>query len=334
MDTVLFHNMIPDRPELSLALGTSNMLPNSAFRKPRQPSRTRLGLPITIDAHGMNATVLACADTGAEVNVMSDDLARSLGFQYETNAERKEFMMANGQVVESIGQCFAPCSFGVEMDVTVAMSCMFYVLQQVASPIIMGMAFLEKTKTMTEHRERLVRVPRPVFQALSVRAMDRPRQLLVCGLNEKAILATLDSGSEIDLISPRFALEHGYEVLPGEYAIELADGSIAMTSGFASVTLSVSSPNSSLSAHKSQTTTDFYLLKNLFHDVIVGEDSQTELEIFTRHQHAIVPSSDVFGPLGLNLIRLLGPADRMLSWIRNRFRREQGLSEGWNSIIP
>ena len=302
------------------------MLPDSAFRQPRQP-KTRLGLPITIDSHGKNATVLACADTGAEVNVMSESLARALDYTYDANATKKEFVLANGKIVESIGELYAPCSFGVETDIVTAMSCMFYVLQQVAGDMIMGLAFLEKTKTMTEHRQRLVRVPRHAFQALSVCAIDRPQQLLRCDMKNQTTLVTMDSGSEIDLMSPQLAFDRGYEILPGEFEIELADGSIATTKGFTSVTLTVSSPTQHMRM-RSQATADFYLLDNLFHEVIVGQDTQEELRVFKHHQDAIVQASEVFGPLGLNLIRLLGRADRMISWVKDKFRRRQDRTDG------
>ena len=70
----------------------------------RRPKKTRLGLPITIHQQGILATVLACADTGADVNIMSAEVAKTLGYsEYDALPEKKEFALANGKLVEAIG---------------------------------------------------------------------------------------------------------------------------------------------------------------------------------------------------------------------------------------
>jgi hypothetical protein len=142
--------------------------------EPRRPGKTRLGLPITLHNQDVLATVLACADTGADVNIMSDDVAKTLGYsEYNVLPERKQFTLANGKIVEAIGQIESVCSFGTETESLATMTCIFYILLKAATPIIMGLDFLEQTKTMTEHRDRLVRVPRPAYQALSVCSLDK-----------------------------------------------------------------------------------------------------------------------------------------------------------------
>ncbi|OAL49311.1 hypothetical protein IQ07DRAFT_76971 [Pyrenochaeta sp. DS3sAY3a] len=266
----------------------------------RKPAKTRLGLPITLHAPDTLATVLACADTGADVNIISNDLA---------------FALANGKIVEAFFQINALCSFGIETEVSFSMQCAFYVLHKVATPIIMGMGFLAETKTMTEHRERLVRVPRPAFQALSVRSINKPQTLLACQLDRLGTLATADSGAEIDLMSSSFASERGFIVHDGEEKIEMADGSIAITSGVVQVQLAITDINQLKSKVAS---VDFFLLDNLVHDLIVGEDSLEELEVFTTNRHALVDAPIKYGPLGLNRIRHLGAIDRITKWIKNK----------------
>ncbi|KAF1836972.1 hypothetical protein BDW02DRAFT_577552 [Decorospora gaudefroyi] len=290
------------------------------FIKARRLAKTRLGLPITLHKHGVLATVLAYADTGADVNIMSDDLAKSLGYtNYKTLPAKKQFALANGKIVEAVGQVESTCSFGVETELSVSMTCLFYILSKAATPIIMGLSFLEQTKTMTEHMERLVRVPRPAFQALSVCSIDRPRNLLTCKLDRKEALATPDSGSEVDLISPSFASERGFAIFPEEEAIELADGSRAITTGFVRAEISIvpaESPDSFDS--RSIVTVDFFVLDNLAHDLIIGEDSLEELKVFTHHQHALIPAPTGSRLLGINRIRYLGAVDRVFSWIKKK----------------
>jgi hypothetical protein len=291
--------------------------------KARTPGKTRLGLPITLHKEGVMATVLSCADTGADVNIMSDELAKTLGYTtYDTLSDKKQFALANGKLVEAVGQIESTCSFGVETESSETLTCMFYILLKAATPIIMGLDFLEQTKTMTEHRERLVRVPRPAFQALSVCAIDRPRNLLACELDRRETMATPDSGSDIDMMSPYFASERGLKVHLEEDAIELADGSIATTTGFvrAEVSIDGSKAFNPYTHLKSIATVDFFVLDSLAHDLIVGEDSLEELRVFTEHQHALVPAPHNSAPLGLNRIRYLGAVDRIVSWIKKKIK--------------
>jgi len=297
--------------------------PASIPTRAHRPRKPRLGLPITLHKQGVLATVLACADTGADINIMSDEVAKTLGYsEYDALPEKKEFALANGKLVEAIGMVESVCSFGVETESLLTMTCAFYVLLKAATPIIMGLSFLEQTKTMTEHRERLVRVPTPALQALSVCSIDKPRWLLSCELNHRETLATPDSGSEIDLISPSFAAERGLTVYPGEEAIQMADGSIAITAGFVRVDMAVASSNASSpkSHQKSFITVDLLLLDSLSHDIIVSEDSLEELEVFTEHSSALVPAPQDSGPLGINRIRHLGAIDRIVSWVKKMIR--------------
>jgi len=313
-------------PDTGRSIEASSPLPlphASIPTRGQRPRKPRLGLPITLHKQGVLATVLACADTGADVNIISDEVAKTLGYsEYDALPEKKEFALANGKLVEAIGLIESVCSFGIETKSLLTMTCAFYVLLKAATPIIMGLSSLEQTKTMTEHRERLVRVPTPALQALSVCSVDKSRWLLACELNQRETLATPDSGSEIDLISPSFAAERGLTIYPGEEAIQLADGSIAITAGFVRADMAVAPINASgpRSHQKSYITVDLLLLDNLSHDLIVSEDSLEELQVFSEHSSALIPAPQDSGPLGINRIRHLGAIDRIVSWVKNMVR--------------
>jgi hypothetical protein len=254
---------------------------------------------------------------------MSDEVAKILGYlKYDELAEKKQFTLANGQLVEAIGQIESVCSFGTETDSLATMTCVFYILLKAATPIIMGLDFLEQTKTMTEHRDRLVRVPRPAYQALSVCSLNKPRRLLTCELDSKHTLATPDSGSEIDLMSPSFAYERGLKVYPGKEIIELADGSMSVTTGFVRTNLAIIPTDVPYlsTTPRSYVTVDFFLLESLSHDLIIGEDSLEQLQVFTNHQSALVCLPDGSGPLGLNRIRHRGAIDLIISWIKKKIK--------------
>lgn len=354
-EKLLLHHMASSNPNMVLALGTPlndgmddiddqgsdwpypSRFDKSPFKfrsiteatrpaRTREAKRTRLGLPITVNPRGAAATVFACADTGADVNIMSETLAQALGFrEYETKYGRKKFRLANGKVVESVGQVWSPCAFGAETDNSVSMACIFHVLTKVVTPIIMGMQFLEETETLTRHPERLIRVPRPALQALSVCLLESPRQFLHCKLNNKSVTATSDTGSEIDLIAPQTAIELGIAIQPGEEVIELADGTFAMTSGYVHANISLDSSAKALLDFESKsanTDVEFHILNGLTHTVLIGQDTLEELKVFTENQQALVSASVAHNNLELNRIRSLGAADKLGSWFKSIFRSQ------------
>jgi hypothetical protein len=291
--------------------------------------KTRLGLPITLNTSGTAATVLACADTGADSNIISEELARALGYtQYETLPVPKKFVLANGKTVDAIGQITSSCAFGIETDISVSMSCVFYVFLKAVTPIIMGMQFLEETETMTKHRERLVRVPRPALQALSVCSINRPRKLLSCNLDQNHITATPDTGSEIDLISPLVASELGMLVHPGEEVLELADGSKVVTSGYvrASLSLRDSLTRTGELPDLISTTVDLFVLKDLVHRILLGEETLEILRVFTENQYSLRPAFADENQIGLNAIRHLGTMDRLLNRVKEKLGLKQSAS--------
>ncbi|KAF2269357.1 hypothetical protein CC78DRAFT_453198 [Lojkania enalia] len=263
---------------------------------------------------------MACADTGSEENIISADLVAALRLPIHLES-KQQFVLASGKVVQAIGQVTAPCGFGVDTSpLPTLLRCVFHVFVKLATPIIMGMAFLEETETMTKHRHRLVRVPRPAIQALQVYSLGRPRKNLVCYIDGKQALAVPDSGSDIDLMTPRFAIENGLQISHGEEMLEFADGTVAVTSGSVQVELAVNNFESSITRIPA---VNFYLLDNFIHDVLIGADSVEELEVFTKNQHALVATSDSSGPLGLNRIRHLGALDRIVSWVKGKISKMQ-----------
>lgn len=246
---------------------------------------------------------------------MSDDVAKTLGYsEYDVLPERKQFALANGEIVEAIGQIESVCSFGIETEPSATMTCIFYILLKAAMPIIMCLDFLKQTKTMTEHRDRLVRVERPAYQALSVCSVGKPRLLLRCELDSKAARATPDTGSEINLMSPSFAYICGLDVYPGEEMIELADGSISVTTGFVRAEVSVHVPKLYPdSPFEVCDTIDFFLLDGLIHDLIVGEEALAELTVFSECQHALIAAPHDSKFLEVNGIQHLDPVYRLFS---------------------
>ena len=285
--------------------------------------KMRTGLPITLNAETSPATVLACADSGSEENIISLDLAQALGYCIDDSpSKNRQFVLANGSLVEAVGEMVAECSFGIEAAPTAApMSYIFYIFIKLASPIIMWLTFLKQTRTLTEHRHRLIRVPRPANQPLQVYSVGRPMDRLFCYLNMLYVPSLPESGSEINLMTWRFALENGFQVQEGKQVIQFADGSVAVTTGVVRGELKAREDESLEFRRISKV--EFYLVDNLRHDLIVGEESLEELEIFTNGRHLLFPIVNQMEPIGLNRIRHLGSFDRVLSWVKKKIGRSR-----------
>jgi len=295
----------------------------------RKRAKTRIGLPLTLNANSGPATVLACPDTGSEENIISLDLAQALGYNIlNSHCQNRTFALANGSIVEAVGEIIAECSFGMETTpTTVPMTLAFYVFMKLASPIIMGLAFLEQTETMSKHRDRLLRVPRPAYQPIQVYSVGRPRNQLYCYLNNSYVPAIPDSGSELNLMTRSFASRNGLHIKIAKEVVEFADGTIAVTSGVVRTKLSIRKDQTR--KYRTIPTADFYLMDDLRHDLIVGEDSLEKLKIFTKGQHTLFPSPYTIGPAGLSRIHHLGAVGDVLSWVKKKIsliRRPHGVS--------
>ena len=351
MDALLLHQLSPNNRQLTLSCSdlfrpvteTSNAKDkklefqmnhgDEAHTVSKPLSRrshlgeTRLVLPITLDREGHVATVLACADTGADMNIISDELARTLGFSsHQTSQEDHRLMLANGKSAKSMGQVTTLCSFSTGAALIEPMVCVFHVLSKLTTPTIMGMQFLQDTNTMTEHRDRFRRIPRPNLRTVSVCAVGRPRMYMMCDVNHGLTMAIPDSGSEIDLVSPQFARARGFQIHPDYQPIELADGSIVISSGFIRTNLSIGTHFDSMHAPRSKVAIaiDFLVLEGLNHDVIVGEHHLEELRVFTENKHALILSTNKAATQELNRIRCPGAVDKSLSWIKQRLSSREG----------
>lgn len=290
-------------------------------RNKKERSRTRVGLPITLETVGGPATVLACADTGAEENIISADLATTLRLPVSDASSQREFMLASGKIVQAIGQVSALCSFGLETSPFAAsIRCIFHVFLTLASPIIMGTAFLDETDTMTTYRERLVRIRRPNLQAPQVYSLGRPRNNMMCYVDGELIVATPDTGSDLDIMTPQFAKDRGLQINDHEEVIEFADGSTALTCGSVQVDLAVRRLEVFSWKVTISKKVDIFLLDQFVHDILIGMDSLEELKVFTENKDALIPVEESSGPLGLHHIRSRGRLDAVKSWVNSKIR--------------
>lgn len=266
-----------------------------------------------------NMRVHASADSGSDENIISLSAAIQLGFDLDRVSEQhQDFALANGKIVTSLGCLEARYVFASVMPYIEAYaSCVFHVMQTLATDVIMGMTFLEETRTLTEHTERLVEQVIEMPQSLRVNSVGRPRSQLSCRVNEHLVCANVDSGSDLDLINPDYARSCAMQIMPGEEEIMFADGSLAYTSGSTVVPFAVVQVDfndvRSVTRRSEAIDIEFFVLDSLSADVLVGNDTIRDFDVFNRYADCLVPSIRTIGEPNMNTVIHIRRMQRLIS---------------------
>lgn len=272
---------------------------------------------------GASAEVTACPDSGSDENIISLELVQDLGLKTEeTNSdEPRQFTVANGNTVTAVGKVSTRCSFAAGTpSETTSLECVFHVFNTLAVPLIMGLDFLQQTETLSKHRNRLVEQPAPAMQALRVNSVGRPKRSLVCRLDTYVGCATVDTGSDLDLVNPAFVKARGYKIEPAFEQLEFADCSVGYTSGVVKTSFVVGSVNPLGFRPRGETIDlELFVLDSLNADILVGQDTVDTLDIFNLHNESLIPSMPRLGESDINIIRHIG-------------RLEQGTANLWKKI--
>ncbi|PQE17556.1 hypothetical protein CJF30_00009579 [Rutstroemia sp. NJR-2017a BBW] len=170
--------------------------------------RRKMMLPMSLRGE----TVLAILDSGSEDNIISNDLVMTLGLKIEKKPKyKKEFVLANNSLVRALGRVVVTCGFAEEKGSQ--FKCWFYVFKTLISPLIMGMEFLDATKTLTENRHRLRPCVPSINRPLQCASIGAKKRRLACkgqvllehvrhhDWRRDAFMANPDFGSEEDLVN-------------------------------------------------------------------------------------------------------------------------------------
>ncbi|KAK8091517.1 hypothetical protein PG997_001878 [Apiospora hydei] len=238
---------------------------NPIFKGRRRHERKRLGLPILFEGQLSNVATVACADTGADSNIIAYEMAKSLALPILTADDGvKEFQLANGKVVKSIGTVSSNCDLAPgQPSMLAGLACFFYVFETLAVPLILGMPFLEETETLSKYRDRFVEQTVPFGLTLQFNLIGSPARSLLCTLGGEWATANTDSGSDADFLSAKYAHSREFQVEPNQETIMFADGSTDVTDGLVRLPLSIE--------NMPTTTLEFHVFGSLTHDVIVGK---------------------------------------------------------------
>ncbi|KAF2666788.1 hypothetical protein BT63DRAFT_457743 [Microthyrium microscopicum] len=241
------------------------------------------GLPIQFHSTTKHTVIMTKYDTGTAANHMTLAQATELGLHVDSNPNINcRFKLANGKIIESIGQTSTEVSFANGPNQAGRMTCHFNVFKSLAVPVLIGKKFLEATKTLSKYRSRLVDLPRRMLRSLRVCAVGDVENEVVCVINGIEVRASADTGSEIPLMRGDYARSRGIYSPHGVEEIQFADGSIGYTSGTANVTISMEheSGNSSIDLR-----TTFHIFEDLSMNVLLDEYLVDQLEIFQLKAH-------------------------------------------------
>ena len=267
--------------------------------------RQKLDLPMIIH----NVPLITRPDSGSEDNVLVVDLMSRLSLSLDTSMEhQKVYRTADGTTIKALGRVSLACAFTKDPDVQVF--CVFYVLRRLIHPIIMGMAFLSETETLSKYRHRLHPRSKSITGPLQVCSLSSPKRRLFCIIDpEQHVLANADTGSEVDLISADYAKRRGFDISPiepTESMVQLADGTITPLKGKVNLQLRIGHRNGP------SFQIAFYVMQHLTCDLLLGEDILNETDAFQTHGGALLIKEGDDIP-GINAILWLNVIERVVS---------------------
>jgi hypothetical protein len=274
----------------------------------------------------------ATADTGSDENAMDWPTFKTLGLKLiQGKHARKEFTLANGKSFKSMGQVQVHCSFARD-TFNHNYKVRFNVFSRLATPVIIGKAFLDATETMTLHQDRLTIKKEPDDGLLRVMHFNRPNSRIHCSVDGRTLLANADTGAEMNLVSPSFMSKTGRwrrGLNKENLQIMLADGSSErITASFeGSISLDGYQGRSDVNAK-------FYVLPGLTSEALIGEDTLDEVDVFRKHFDAFVHDFEDDDQISLNIIKWLTERESRLVNVLARRSAADGRVASATTSLP
>ena len=288
---------------------------------------TRKELPMIIGGKEIKAQ----HDSGAERgNFMDRDLASKLNLRLRNEKGHcKRFSMGNGKIVKALGRVKAVCAFAKEAQTK--MKCWFYVFDELASPLIMGSQFLEKTKTLSNcvHRlEDCISNPGILPMVNLIGSTQHAKRRFPAHIDHRLTLINADTGSDLDLMSSAYARAHGYRLDRRRRCrkrVRFADNTMAETIGQVQATLTLEDG--------SMYPKMFDVLPNLTSEVLLGQFTLEEISAFRFHRDSFV---DVFAGerhLELSVLGYLGKVNEFLACKLKRVHRRRSQTQKQGKLL-
>lgn len=142
--------------------------------------------------------------------------------------------------------------------------------------------------------------------------MSESEEGLVCRLDSFIGCANVDTGSDLDLVSPKFVKQRGLNVRGGVEILEFADGSTGRTSGNVEARFEIGKVDYLGFTLREIPIPDreFFVLDNLTSDILVGQDTLEHLDVISHNSDLLIDSIPQPGLSDCNIIRHIGSAER------------------------
>jgi hypothetical protein len=157
------------------------------------------------------------------------------------------FELGDGTRIKSIGRAHIAYSLPSSCGFFSRRKRWFHVLMECAVPLILGKGFLDETEVLTKNTHLLERCPVDYFTIPSLKFIGTPRTRSGIGvsMDGRVLVATPDTGSDLNLISLACANREGFHINKspkGCIRLQVADGSEVQTVG----QVNISSPSLNL----------------------------------------------------------------------------------------
>lgn len=248
--------------------------------------------------------VSALPDTGAARNMISLRFARKHGIPIQRGLEhRHSFQIANGRTVRSKGIARAAWTFSEDPGTTYDLE--FHILASCPYDILIGAKFLEETETLSVHRDRLKERQVSSRGVHSVNLCGSPSQSLRGYLNTEPVSVLPDTGSQANLMSERYARDHGLIIDTKDDSrklLQLADGTTQKTLGKVAAMWAFDDDPEKLM------NLIFDILPTCAYDVILGLDILYQHNAYAIHSSSMIEvEAEDQSKLLLNLVGWLPP---------------------------
>jgi hypothetical protein len=290
----------------------------------------------------LNDTAVAFfPDNQSAHDIVSYDYAKRNHLKINSSTKGR-LQTAKGSHVNTLGTVSRTVRFSGEPEEYIRE---FHVLPKCVHDIILGSPFLRLTQTFTKFRHRIVKKLRGMSPRHRVCLTGPAQEMLSGWANGQSILALPDTGSDICLMSLRYARERGYRVDTDPkhlQMLEFVDGSTAETSGRVEG-FQWEFDRSDIQLH----TPEIHVLEGLQTDLLLGYEFLEDSDAFGTHEELFIdaephdePVDEMFGWLvstiklvtnsklwgyGRQLVQTLG--------LKSRTRSDPGMlsSKGWVS---
>ena len=277
-----------------------------------------------------NHKISASPDTGAARNMMSASYARKHKIPILKGSEyRRSFKLANGKTVRSRGIARVTWAFNDSQDKTYNLE--FHILADCPCDVLIGAKFLQETETLSLHRHRLKKHKVSPRDIRFVNLCGSPSQLLLGSLNSESIAALPDTGSEVNLISEKYARDHELIINTDDDSrglLQFADGTTQEALG------QVTAHWAFRDDFDNPINVTFEVLAECAYDVILGHEILYQHEAYVKHRTCLVGvevEAENQGKLRLNLV---GWLPRCLHRIKRKQDRRKFLYKHKGCLNP